>query len=69
MSFFVNSIQHHMKKTLNITSLVFVSALFFSSCSAKKQNCDAYGAITKIEKVKELNKIKKSISTTSEENS
>ncbi len=49
-----------MKNILKIASIIFVSAILFASCTTKKQNCDAYGSISKMEKAQELNKVQKS---------
>ena len=38
-----------MKNFLKIASLVFIASLFFASCTSKKQHCDAYGSISKVE--------------------
>lgn len=43
-----------MKNFLKISSLIFVAAVFFASCTSKKQHCDAYGSMTKIEKNKDI---------------
>jgi hypothetical protein len=66
MPFFVDTIKLIMKNILKIVLVSFITSSFFSSCTAKKQNCDAYGSISKIEKSLELNNTKTTNSILSE---
>ena len=43
-----------MKKTITTSVIIVATSLLMVSCTGKKQNCDAYGSIMKIEKSKEI---------------
>ncbi|MGB1040520.1 MAG: hypothetical protein ACPGVD_06590 [Flavobacteriales bacterium] len=43
-----------MKKLISTSAIIVTTCLLMVSCTGKKQNCDAYGSIMKIEKSKDF---------------